>query len=108
MRASRKYNNVPTEVDGIKFDSKKEAGRYEDLKLLIRAGEISDLEIQPRFPMVVNGRLVCTYVADFAYRTKDGKRVIEDVKSKATRANPAYRIKNKLMRAIHKIDVVEV
>lgn len=108
MRSPRKYGNVRTEVDGISFDSKKEAKRYSELKLLERAGHIRDLELQPMFPMVINGHLVCTYIADFAYLVPNGSRVVEDVKSPATRSEAAYRIKNKLMRAIHKIDVMEV
>jgi dsDNA-binding SOS-regulon protein len=63
-----KYGAVRTEVDGISFASKKEARRYSELKLLERAGEIADLQLQPRFPLTVNGVRVCTYVADFQYR----------------------------------------
>jgi hypothetical protein len=105
----RKYGNIPTEVDGQKFASRKEARRYSDLKLMERAGEIRFLRLQPRFPMDVNGVPVATYVADFAYvREADDVQVIEDVKSPATRKNPVYRIKIKLLKALHGIDVVEV
>lgn len=104
----QKFSNIKTEVDGLKFASRKEARRYGELKLLEKAGEISGLEIQPKFPMVVNGQLVCTYVADFAYRSKAADRVVEDVKSPATRAHPVYRIKAKLLKAVHGLDVVEV
>lgn len=94
-----KYRNKPTEVDGIKFASKREAVRYSQLKLLERAGEISELARQPRFPLTVEGRLICTYVADFFYkdaRTQQG--VIEDAKGVQT---PAFKIKAKLFRAIY-------
>jgi hypothetical protein len=73
MRKS-KYAAIPTIVDGIRFASKKEARRYTELKLLERAGEITCLELQPKFPCVVNGKKVCTYIADFAYLDDSGER----------------------------------
>lgn len=100
----RKYGNEPTVVDGITFDSSKEARRYGVLKILERAGNISDLELQPRFRIHVNGRTICTYIADFAY-TKDGARIVEDVKGVKT---PVFNLKRKLMKAVHGIDVVTV
>lgn len=102
-----KYRAKPTVVDGIRFASKKEAKRYEILVLLARAGEIADLELQPRYPLRVNGFLVTTYVADFRYRERrDGQwvKVVEDVKGFRTRE---YNIKRKLMRAIHDIRIRE-
>ena len=77
-----KYHAVATVVDGIRFASKLEAARYRDLRLLLKAGEITDLELQPRYPIVVNGQSVCTYVADARYRTRDGALVVEDTKSR--------------------------
>lgn len=95
----RKYRNVQTEVDGIKFASKAEARRYADLKLLERAGHIKDLKLQPRFPLVVNGLLVCTYVADFSFvYTKSGNEVIEDTKGVKTKD---FIIKAKLFHALY-------
>ena len=73
-----------------------------------RAGEISGLEIQPRFPLVVNGQDCGSYVGDFAYVTKDGERVVEDVKSAATRKLPTYRLKRRLVWALYGLTVVEV
>ncbi len=102
----RKFRNVPCEVDGIKFDSKAEARRYNELKLFVRAGDLSNLELQPKFPLIVNGALVCTYVADFSYEQR-GYRIIEDVKSTATKT-PQYRIKIKLLKALTGIEVREV
>lgn len=102
-----KYRAIPTVVDNIRFASKKEANRYFELKVLHRIGEISDLIIQPKFPLVVNGTKICTYVADFSYREKSGRLVVEDVKSKPT-MTPAYRIKAKLLLAIEGITVREV
>lgn len=104
-----KYNNKPTEVDGITFSSKKEARRYGELKLLAKAGEIFDLQTQPRFPLDVNGQPVCAYVGDFAYRTAGNAALtVEDVKSPITRKNPVYRLKIKLLKAVRGIEVVEI
>lgn len=104
-----KYGAIRTEVDGHKFDSRAEARRYGELVLMQRAGEISDLELQPSYDLVVNGRKVARYVADFRYRTvPGGQTIIEDVKGgKATRT-PIYRLKARLMDACHGIRVVEV
>ena len=93
-----KYHNRITYVDGIRFDSKREATRYSELKLLERAGRISDLELQPRYPLVVNGTKVATYVGDFRY-VEDGEMVLEDVKSQPTKT-PVYRLKKRLVLAI--------
>lgn len=102
-----KYGAVTTVVDNITFASKKEANRYFELKVLHRVGEISDLVCHPRFPLVVKGTKVCTYVADFSYRKRNGELVVEDVKSKPT-ITPNYRIKKKLLQALEGITVQEV
>ena len=103
-----KFGNVKTEVDGIRFDSKAEARRYSELKLLESAGEIWGLIRQPRFDLVVEGAKIGTYVADFHYYEKDHwTRVIEDVKSPATKT-PLYRLKKRLVKALYGIDVTEV
>lgn len=99
-----KYRAVPTTVDNITFASKREANRYFELKVLQRAGEISDLTCHPRFPLVVRGTKVCTYIADFSYRDKTGALVVEDVKSKPT-MTAAFRLKAKLLQAIEGITV---
>lgn len=109
MRAPGKFLNEKTPVDGIEFSSKKEARRYGELRLLERAGKITDLKLQPAFPLDVNGYPVCRYVADFAYVvTATGERVVEDVKSAFTRKLPAYRIKAKLFRALMGFEISEV
>lgn len=95
-------------ADGIVFDSKKEMRRYLELQLLLRAGEIRYLELQPRYEMVVEGHKICSYLADFRYVDAAGTTVVEDVKSAATRKLPVYRIKVKLLRALHGIEVREV
>lgn len=101
-----KYSNVKTEVDGILFDSKAEARRYGELKLLKESGAITHLQLQPKFPIAVNGEKICTYIADFSYHdTESGQWKIEDVKGMVT---PIYRLKKKLVKAIHKITITEV
>jgi len=103
-----KYGNKKTVVDGIKFDSLKEANRYCVLKLLDKADKIRGLEIHPLLRLVVNGRHVCDYEGDFSYYLPEtGQRVIEDVKSEITRKNRAYRIKVKLVHACYGIEILE-
>ncbi len=95
-------------VDGILFDSKAEAKRYSELKLLLRAGKILSLVRQWNYPLLVNETVVGTYRADFVYRekTKTGNHlVIEDVKGCRTRE---YILKKKLVKAIYGIEITEV
>ena len=98
-----KYKAVKTVVDGIKFDSKKEARRYSQLKLIEKSGAISELSLQPRFDLIVNDKKCGFYKADFKY-IENGKEVIEDVKGILT---PVYRLKKKLVKAIYNIDIFE-
>lgn len=93
-----KYKSVKTVVDGITFDSKREAARYQELKLLERGGLISKLELQPKFPLIVGGKKVCTYIGDFRY-LENGHDVVEDVKSEPTKTS-VYRLKRKLLMAL--------
>lgn len=78
MRArirGHKYNAQRTVIDGISFASKAEARRFAELKLMVKAGEIRDLELQPKYPLIVNGQTVASYTADFRYRhNRDGFR----------------------------------
>lgn len=104
-----KYRNRKTVVDGITFDSAKEASRYQELKLLERAGKISDLRLQVSFelcPVVyLDGRKqrpMC-YVADFVY-DEAGKTITEDAKGFKTKE---YRDKRKLMKHVHGIEILE-
>tara|TARA_R110000787_G_scaffold217305_1_gene326148 strand:- start:226 stop:546 length:321 start_codon:yes stop_codon:yes gene_type:complete len=99
-----KYNAVKTTLDGITFASKAEAKRYAELKLLAEAGLIANLSLQPRFNCVVNEHKICTYVADFLY-LESGKQVVEDVKGVKT---PVYKLKKKLVEAIHNIKITEI
>jgi hypothetical protein len=96
----RKYQNKPTNG----FASKREAHRYSELLLLERAGHIKSLELQPKYEFVINGVKVTTYKADFRYVEK-GATVVEDAKGYRTQV---YRLKVKLMKALHNIDIKEV
>jgi len=118
----RKYNAVKTEVDGITFDSKKEARRYEALRELEQTGEIHDLRRQVKYTIIPEQRLPdvvgpkggitkgkllerpVTYVADFVYNLPDGGTVVEDCKGVRT---PDYIIKRKLMRFLMGIEIIE-
>lgn len=102
--ARSKYNNQKTEVDGIVFDSKHEAKRYRELKLMEAGKLISKLELQPRFVIVINGVKVCTYVGDFRYEEAGGT-VVEDAKGMRT---AMYRLKKKLVNACFGIVIKEV
>lgn len=96
-----KYHNKHTTVDGYEFDSLAEAQRYNDLKIMERAGLISKLKIHPRYsllhPYIKDNRRVrgIDYEADFSY-TQEGKEIAEDVKGVETEA---FKIKRKLFDA---------
>jgi hypothetical protein len=109
---AHKYSAKPKMVDGIRFASTAEARRYQELKYLESAGEIKELELQPKFPLYVcrrqNGELhkVCDYIADFRYRRgPTGLLIIEDVKGVRT---PVYRLKRKMVEAQYDIRIQEV
>jgi len=90
-----KYRNVRTEVDGIKFASKAEARRYGQLQLLVKAGEIRDLELQRKYDLPGGVK----YVADFDYiDARTGLPITEDVKGVLT---PVFKLKAKQFAAIY-------
>ena len=89
---------------GVVFASKAEMHRYQELRRMEQAGVIHNLERQVRYPLVVNGVKVCTYVADHRYE-EGGETVIEDCKGCVTQV---YVIKRKLMAAVHGIEIREV
>lgn len=114
-----KYLNQKTEVDGITFDSQKEARRFRTLWAMEQAGEIRDLRLQVNFTLqeaytTPDGKRVraIIYKADFTYRKRDENGdytlyIVEDVKSKATKTR-TYEIKKKLMREKFQIEIQEV
>ena len=100
-----KYHSKKITVDGIKFDSKREANRYSELKLLESAGKIKDLCLQPQFtlqlPFRKNGKLIraITYKADFAYFDMErSKNIVEDVKGYKT---DVYQLKKKIFEYVY-------
>ena len=106
-----KYRNVKVTVDGHVFDSKREAARYHELKLMQKAGQIFHLLLQPVFDIVVPGGtqeaepvVVAKYVADFSYILPDRSSVVEDAKGMRT---PVYRLKKKLVEATYGIKILE-
>ena len=116
MAKRPKYGNKKIEINGVKFDSVKESKRYQALLLLQRAGEISDLELQPKFELVkgvkfsgdARAKPAVRYFADFAYtETATGKRIVEDVKSPVTKEKPYYKMKRHMMLAFHGIEILE-
>lgn len=118
-----KYGSSKFIIDGIVFDSKKEAFRYQELKLLERAGTITDLQRQVKFVLIPTqrepdttgpkggihkGKIIekeCAYFADFVYKTADGLQIVEDTKGMKT---TEYIIKRKLMLHVHGIRIHEV
>jgi hypothetical protein len=105
--ATSKYHNIKTEIDGIKFDSRKEANRYAELKIMQQGKLIRDLELQPRFELMPafskNGKKFrpIVYVADFSYYDiLQNKKIVEDVKSKATKTD-VYKLKKKMFERLY-------
>lgn len=111
-KSANKYWAIKTKtMDGIIHDSKKEAARWSQLKLLQKAGIINDLQRQVKFELIPkqDGERPVSYIADFVYYDKEsGAKVVEDVKSPATRKRPEYIIKRKLMLFIHNIKIKQV
>lgn len=105
--ARRKYNNQPTVMFGLKFDSGAEAARYLQLLSREQAGEITELEHHVIYPLAVNGAHICNYEPDFRYR-ENGAIVVEDVKGGKATITAVYRLKKKLMLAIYGIKIQEV
>lgn len=99
-----KYRNKKCTINGITFHSLKEGKRYVALLALEKAGQIFKLQLQVPFKIVVNGKKVCTYRADFTYYDSAGKYIVEDTKGFQT---PAYKLKKRLLFVTHNIEIVE-
>lgn len=122
-RRGNKYGASKVTVDGVTFDSKKEARRWQELKILEKAGKITSLRRQVKFVLIPTqrgpeeigpkggrkpGKLLekeCSYIADHVYLDQEGKVHVEDTKGVRTEA---YRIKKKLMLFVHGIIIEEV
>ena len=112
-----KQGRVPhkrTRLYGHEFDSKAEAGRYLELRQQLKDGEIQSLVLQPEFDLIPIGRIphektlrAHKYTADFQY-IRNGKLVVEDVKSAYTRKDREYILNRKLMWYLKHIYVHEV
>jgi len=121
-RKSNKYGSKKVEINGIVFDSKKEAKRYSELLLLEKAGAIQNLQRQVKYVLIPSqrepdtigkkggihrGKTIekeCSYYADFVYQ-EAGETVVEDTKGMRT---TDYIIKRKLMLYVHGIRVKEI
>lgn len=103
-----KYHNRKTEIDGILFDSAKEAKRHTELKLLERAGKIRDLERQKKFEICAKSKdkRALYYIADFVYWDNEKNQiVVEDVKGYRT---DVYKLKKRLVYEKYGIEINEV
>ena len=122
-----KYGAKKVTVDGLTFDSKKEANRYRELKILEKIGEITNLQMQVKYVLVpaqrepdtvgkrggiIKGKLIereVSYIADFVYTDVNGNRVVEDVKGyRGGGAYEIFKIKRKLMLYVHGIKIIEI
>lgn len=102
-----KYHNRKVTVDGITFDSVKEASRWQELRMLERAGEITGLVRQQKIELIPKTKLyrACFYVCDFIYFDKrENKTIYEDVKGVRTKE---YLLKRKLLYWRHGIEIKE-
>lgn len=98
-----KYRNVKTSVDSFVFDSKKEAAYYEQLKMRNKAGEVDSITLQPKFPIVINDKKICSVILDFSYRnTLTGRVHFIDTKGFQTAVS---KLKKKLVEALYQIEV---
>lgn len=107
-----KYFNKKITINGLVFDSKKEAARWQELNVLEKAGKIINLDRQKVYVLIpaikINGRTkpALRYVCDFAYfDLEKDEYIVEDVKSAYTQKLPVFRIKQHLMKYIHNIDI---
>jgi len=105
-----KYNAKGAREDGHWFASAAELHRYRQLREMVQSGTISSLELQPSYPLMVNGRLIGRYRADFRYHVLDPfgriqRQCVEDVKGFVT---DIYVLKKKLVSALHNIEIQEL
>jgi len=103
-RKKGKFGNNITYVDGIPFDSQKEAKRYRVLRKALKEGKISFLARQVQFELNAPGTHSLIYEADFTYTTADGRQIVEDSKGHRTRE---YLKKKRLMKKVHGIEILE-
>lgn len=110
-----KYKSKKITIDGMTFDSKKEAQRYIELRKMQNTGKITDLKCQVKYLLIPSQKVAnkvveraVTYIADFEY-IKDGQKIVEDVKGyRKGQAYALFVIKRKLMLYVHNIRVIEI
>lgn len=94
-----KFNARKVRDDNYLFDSKAEHKRYLELKLLVQAKEINDLQVHPVFDLIVCEKLICRYEADFGYfDTTSSRMIYEDVKGHPM---PEFKLKLKLFKVLY-------
>ena len=123
MKPIPKYKNRKCVVDGIEFDSRKEANRYMELKLMLKVGKIKGLRRQVKYVLIPTQRAAnegkkkgkviereCAYIADFVYTDcETGEEVVEDVKGyRGGGAYELFKLKRKLMPYVHEIRIKEI
>lgn len=101
-----KFNSKRTQLDGIWFDSKREAELYAQFKVMEKAGHIANFEVHPSFALEVNGVVIGKATLDFAYvDTRTGQKHVVDVKSEATARSREFVRTRKHLRAQYGFDV---
>lgn len=105
MKRYNKYKNVKTEIDGIIFDSKKEARHYSNLKMMMKCGRINFFDVKVKYEIARIGKRTRSYIADFVVTNNDGSVEVHDVKGVKT---PVYNLKKFLMEERHGIKIVEI
>lgn len=98
-----KFGNRKKMLDGLTFDSTREARRYQDLALMQKAGQIIDLRRQVPYPIRINGIHVCDWLADFVYRQQN-RIIVEDCKGHKT---DIYKLKKKMVEAEYGFRILE-
>ena len=106
MKSKNKYGAIFKEYNGFKYHSIKEADYAQKLDLLIKAKHVDKWQRQISYPLFVNGELICKYILDFKIYYSNG--VIKHIDVKGSKKGQAYQmfvVKQKLMKAIHNIEV---
>lgn len=123
-----KYRAVAVTIDGVRFDSKAEAQRFQNLRYLERAGQIKDLQVHPSWPLHVFQVFPCAahdaademrptlalpcvgkFTPDFWYvDASTGEVIVEDVKSPITAKETAYRLRKRMWEAQYGFRLTEV
>lgn len=104
-----RHKGKRVEIDGITFGSGAEARYYLELKHRRNMGEISGLEVHPKFLLTVAGVVVATYIADFRWTEAGSTRVV-DVKGKGAPLEPIFKLKRRIFEALYpfKLEIVEL